>query len=315
MMHECPRCGFVQPKDRYCANCGLDIDNFKPVPKPLLRRMSENTGMQIALAIFIILGLGGWIYLTQKQAIDEKLSAALNLASPNRVAPEEALVEESIESDESESAAADMPAPVPSFPVAASSGTAASEIKKPSVGAKEFNVQFIEMSRLYLQQLAQENQVVDETAQTKSIIMASQPNASSFREKDPQSTVLPGGDTHSVRATRAITLDFMQMIGGPNDVAGMTIEITPSSVLEQSTEFTVNGTVTLRTVDGAVANYGFDGKFTLPNTSTLFVAGMVPRQAIRPEDQENFSGTPLVILSSPEFLNNTSELVLMIQPK
>jgi hypothetical protein len=312
MMHECPRCGFVQPQDRYCANCGLDIDHFKPAPRPLFRRVTESTAFQVCLAILIVLGLGSWIYFSQKQTIDEKLKAALNLASPNKVA-----IPEAAAPPVANNAAQEIPSAVTAAappPPAVSPPPAPAE-KAAVTGAKELNIQFVELSRLYLAQLAQEHQVVDETAATRSIVMASQPNVSSFREKDPQATVLPGGDTHSVRASRMINLDYMHLVGGPNEVAGMTLEITPMQTLEQSTEITVNGTVTLRAPDGSTANYGFDGKYILPNSSTLIVSGILPHQTIRPEDQENFAGTPLVILSSPEFVNNTSDLVLVIQPK
>src|ERR1022692_1365529 len=30
MLVNCPKCGFSQPKDRYCAKCGVDMDSFKP---------------------------------------------------------------------------------------------------------------------------------------------------------------------------------------------------------------------------------------------------------------------------------------------
>ncbi len=313
MMHECPRCGFVQPKDRYCANCGLDIDNFKPAPRPLFRRVSESTLFQVCFAILIVVGLGSIIYKSQKDTINEKLKAALNLASPN-VASQSQSVEPAQNANAPESDAAISETSDPIVNTAAPSAPAV-ETKTAVSRVKEFNVQFVELSRLYVSQLAQENQVVDETSATRSIVMASQPSVSTFREKDPQAIVLPGGDTHSVRINRPINLDYMHMVGGPNEVSGMSLEIMPSGTNEQTTEFTINGTVTLRTPEGSVANYGFDGKYVLPNSSSLIVSGILPHQTVRPEDQENFSGTPLVILSSPEFINSTSELVLIIQPK
>lgn len=30
MLIKCPRCGFSQPKDRYCAQCGIDMEIYKP---------------------------------------------------------------------------------------------------------------------------------------------------------------------------------------------------------------------------------------------------------------------------------------------
>ncbi len=30
MMMTCPKCGFEQPKDQFCAKCGVNVDNYKP---------------------------------------------------------------------------------------------------------------------------------------------------------------------------------------------------------------------------------------------------------------------------------------------
>ena len=38
MIQDCPRCGFVQPKDRYCASCGLDIESYRPQKKTFLSK-------------------------------------------------------------------------------------------------------------------------------------------------------------------------------------------------------------------------------------------------------------------------------------
>lgn len=49
-MIECPKCGFHQPPDRYCANCGIDMENFKP--KSSLWR---NAYFQFAIAAIAVI--------------------------------------------------------------------------------------------------------------------------------------------------------------------------------------------------------------------------------------------------------------------
>ncbi len=41
MLINCPRCGFQQPKDKYCAQCGVDMETFKPASPPALKRFFE----------------------------------------------------------------------------------------------------------------------------------------------------------------------------------------------------------------------------------------------------------------------------------
>ncbi len=54
MMVNCPRCGFSQPEDQYCARCGVDMLNFQPARKPFLRRLAGSTVFQLfVLAVTI----------------------------------------------------------------------------------------------------------------------------------------------------------------------------------------------------------------------------------------------------------------------
>src|SRR5262245_15478318 len=54
-MVKCPKCGFEQLPDIYCANCGVNIELFRPAKKPLRSRLLGSGAFYIFLnAIFII---------------------------------------------------------------------------------------------------------------------------------------------------------------------------------------------------------------------------------------------------------------------
>lgn len=56
MMVNCPRCGFSQPEDQYCAQCGVDMLNYQPARKPLWRRIAASTIFQVfVLAVVVTL--------------------------------------------------------------------------------------------------------------------------------------------------------------------------------------------------------------------------------------------------------------------
>ncbi|MDC0980169.1 hypothetical protein OAQ84_00390, partial [Bdellovibrionales bacterium] len=71
MMQECPRCGFSQPKDKYCANCGLDIDNYHPEPTSFLSQLFSNTWFQIAVVVATIATLVSLLYWKQSDDIHQ----------------------------------------------------------------------------------------------------------------------------------------------------------------------------------------------------------------------------------------------------
>jgi hypothetical protein len=61
MLINCPRCGFSQPQDQYCAQCGVDMLAFRPKQAPLLIRLLQNTTLQIALLLVATIFAGQYI--------------------------------------------------------------------------------------------------------------------------------------------------------------------------------------------------------------------------------------------------------------
>ncbi len=77
MMVNCPKCGFSQPKDRYCASCGVDMVAFRPAQKPLMTRLLQNTSVQIVALVGAIVVLGIYINAQNNRAALAQRSAEL----------------------------------------------------------------------------------------------------------------------------------------------------------------------------------------------------------------------------------------------
>lgn len=73
MMMECPRCGFVQPKDQYCASCGLDIEHYTVKPKPLFVRLVQNPNMHLSLIGILVLLIVGYIFYSQRALVTREV--------------------------------------------------------------------------------------------------------------------------------------------------------------------------------------------------------------------------------------------------
>lgn len=89
MMVNCPKCGFNQPQDRYCASCGIDMVSFKPAQKPLLTRVIQNTSFQITGLATVAIVLGTYVHSQNKNAeMDKRMSelAAEDLQSQDQPA-------------------------------------------------------------------------------------------------------------------------------------------------------------------------------------------------------------------------------------
>ncbi len=47
----CGKCGFTQPKDVYCANCGVNLEKYRPEKPPKLVQLAKDPYFQISTAI------------------------------------------------------------------------------------------------------------------------------------------------------------------------------------------------------------------------------------------------------------------------
>lgn len=67
MLIDCPRCGFNQPKDTYCAQCGIDMLAYKAPEVSAGQRLLQNIFFQ-TVAILTIAGAGIGYFLSQRPA-------------------------------------------------------------------------------------------------------------------------------------------------------------------------------------------------------------------------------------------------------
>lgn len=54
MMVNCPKCNLLQPKDQYCARCGINMETWQPPPQPLWKKIITNWMVQLAVLFTLI---------------------------------------------------------------------------------------------------------------------------------------------------------------------------------------------------------------------------------------------------------------------
>lgn len=69
MLVNCPKCGFSQPQDQYCAKCGVDMQAFKPKPPPMSTRMLASPVVVIGLVFGLV--FAGSLYIIREQRRQE----------------------------------------------------------------------------------------------------------------------------------------------------------------------------------------------------------------------------------------------------
>ena len=68
MMMKCPKCGFSQPKDQYCANCGVDVGIYRPPTRPFYIFFLQTPFF--SLLLLSLIGLGGIFLLQHRENQD-----------------------------------------------------------------------------------------------------------------------------------------------------------------------------------------------------------------------------------------------------
>lgn len=69
MLVDCPKCGFSQPQDQYCAKCGVDMVAYRAKPATVKSRLLANPIFHISV-IFIFVFVGA-LYIIREQRRQE----------------------------------------------------------------------------------------------------------------------------------------------------------------------------------------------------------------------------------------------------
>lgn len=66
MLINCPRCGFSQPQDQYCAQCGVDMQAFKPKTVPMTKKFFQSTVTHVILLLAGALFVGQYVIRSEE---------------------------------------------------------------------------------------------------------------------------------------------------------------------------------------------------------------------------------------------------------
>ncbi len=99
-MMNCPKCGFSQPRDQYCASCGIDMVAYRPKGKPFHKRVLSNTLFQLFTLTAVVLS---FFFVIRHQ---QKMEIAARINDIESAAPAQ-LIERSAQNESAEEPAAD----------------------------------------------------------------------------------------------------------------------------------------------------------------------------------------------------------------
>ncbi len=318
MMMECPRCGFSQPKDRYCASCGLDLEHFVATPKPVLSRIAQNSNLHLTLIGILISLVVAYIFYAQRDLVTREMghlfkglpllsrdsgdpNAPANGAKMSRNAPAEAAADDEIEVDKpavamSASLANDTAGMAPT----SGSGDKAVEMQKVEISSWE-------ISRETLSTLLTTAEKVGESNGGRAYLWAQGTKAIE--------TVQNAGRRLSLSRTMPVQLGASAAIEAqstPTDQFqfGLYLQITK---MENGDALLKWESMMVLPVGAALSEVVLSGNAGVNSTSALLIIFEPPNRTPREEIIAKAGDGPWSILNSAEFRSGMTEWAVLIQ--
>jgi hypothetical protein len=335
MMMDCPRCGFNQPKDRFCANCGLDIEQYNPKPKALWLRTLQNSNLHLGLIAVLIVAAAGYIFYSRSALVGQEVEELLRgtpLSSKDSSDAEEAAAAEaealnvqptgfSAQDDAASLATAgsgedaETPEPVDStLPEDGVAKAAAAGADGLGVGAapevQKMEITAYEISREALAAMILEAEKQGEGNEGRAYLWTQGAKTSE--------TLKTSARMISLSRTMPLQPDAQVVIespAGPNDafLFALQTQITKIAGKEYTVKWQSN--MVLPLPDNGASNTTMTGSVTMTPTSALLLV-IEPNARTIPEEVLARSGEgPWSIFTSQNFVAGETEWVILVQPR
>ena len=329
MLIRCPKCGFQQPTDKYCAQCGVDIENFKPEGASSVKKFFTSPLVHLAVLVALSATLGISFY--QQRKISETKEAPLTArilqvnsapadsiaatAEPMSVANDQTMTE----SQEASTFTSDTPSPATTgaTPTAAESGTTteanqASSAPTPtkSPGIPHLTIYYAEVSRNEIQNLFEQSQTTGQFMSFGDYTAGIIPALEKRITPSNLNIKVLHREERSIEAKTPLRLSY----GRGN--AGLEVFIEPTELDAQSfrgnMEVRRNWTELGANQAPEPSRKAFPASIELTSAAGFFISGILPRKTPVDNDNEITNINVFRILRSPAFQRGDSEFVIFI---
>ncbi len=330
MLINCLRCGFSQPKDQYCAQCGVDMQSYKPKAEPILKKILQSGIFQIIVLLTIAVLIGQYIIrgdrqqtwvqkITRFQSVT-KASSSSSVIAPPAIEITEAS-SQSASGDTTEGELKDLKDQEISIPMAsaqplfAASGLAASGNNTNARVAESANENQAPIFRLSYAEVPRETLAkwVNESTNAGLFQNLSEYSAgiiTDFRKRTDTSM------------TTLLTKEIKLAVGQSNTTTSATTpQENGSQVIGLASELQyranengiVHGSISVSR-NASQGRVDFPAEFDLPRGAVFFMVGALKSNNFANE-KTRLTMPPFQILNSVDFMTQKTEFVIIIEPE
>jgi hypothetical protein len=353
MMVNCPRCGFSQPQDQYCAQCGIDMVAFKPAQKPFYEKLISNTYFQVAI-LFVVVGTVFFVARENRRRELAERIAEIENAGNTQILSKRSIAASSTGKSELASATHDnsagnqagsathdnskASAPAAAMgsrstvetPVSQPASLVAPDENKPALGtapngnrtATNISVTFAEVTRAHIADLISAAEPQSGTLQGPILTGVIQSFATKIKPiQTPGQYDVLDSSSHSIKATQPV-----EIFGGQRDETsglfiGFAVETIASHLDENESHLQIKVWRYLRDSNGQGEEFSvpLPDSFSVPSGGGVFIAGsqLLPhRTNLSDADRRFYDPIKIIrLITTEEFRQGLAELVIFIEPK
>lgn len=325
MLVNCPRCGLSQPLDQYCAQCGVDMQSFKPQKVPTLIKIFRSARVQIL--ILLLAGAYAGQYLVRSddpkvwaqkishfQGVSKSKSTSATQSDPQSSTLPSSEEDDSLNSDSFNNQKTESLNNKEFGSVTGSESASGNNVAQNSPnsqsGAQElsalnFKISFIEVSRDVLTKWISESSSLGQYQSLNDYSAGILPDFKKRTETYKQTLKsadlkISPGNSNSV-LTGTISSDGNQIIG-----------LVTAVDYKSSENESVHGNIMV-TKNNGQSSESYPAEFNLPKGAAFFIIG-----ALKPDNFVNEKNRlimpPFQIFKSPDFMTRKTEFVIVLEP-
>ena len=333
MLIKCPRCGFQQPKDKYCAQCGVDMDTFKPAQAPLWKRITGSPLFQLSVLFLIAGSAGFYIYQKGQDSLHSRVTYLKSPVQFNRASDVQIALKSSAHSEiPTEASSADLAVNETTSAEAASTAHAAEPPSLAATASPEKSkeaaraaaktdgphlvVYYAEVPRRTLARLLEASRATGQFMSFTDYTAGILPNAS--KHINGQGVKILHREERTVEPAKTLQWFYgVKDRTNPSNEIGMTtffeLADMDSNSLRGNLEIQRTWRDPIPTGGFEVQRKSFPAIFEIGGNTGFFLAGVMPPQSNLENDDELTAIDIYKILRSPMFRSGDSDFVIFIE--
>lgn len=317
MLINCPRCGFSQPIDKYCAQCGVDMETFKPAEPSFFKKTFGSTVFQVTVLFLLTFGAAFFLYQKKSQNILARvnyLKGSFQVNSTENQPSNKAVDVESPNEDQSDEAASSTTEGTRSIVATANPGVTAVQGTAPSKDSV-LRITYAEVSKALLQTIFEDSQGTGQFMSFKDYSAGIIPNLDKKFLSNPAVKIL-----HRDESPLTIGKN-MQWFYGLKDRLYPDLEIGMTTFIElgevDGGNYRGNLEIQRSWREGpgptGIQRRSFPAIFEIGATAGFFISSVMPHRSNLENDDELVNIDVYKILKSEEFQRSDSDFVIFVE--